>query len=222
MRLNPHFLFNCLQNIAALAGDDARAAGTMLVRLGDLLRVALRSDYQSEVSLAEEIRLTQAYLAIEQVRFGDRLSVLFELDPRAEHARVPSLLLQPLVENAIKHGLSGVSTGGIIWIRASVANAQLSLVIRDNGRGITPAQASGESGKGIGLSASRERLRRIYGEHQIFSIRSLPERGTEVAVTLPLSDPFRSVATRAPALGTAAAHENEYARTEATLRADRR
>jgi sensor histidine kinase YesM len=79
LRLNPHFLFNCLQNISALAADDAKTAGTMLARLGDLLRVALRGDYQTEITLADEAKLTQAYVSIEQVRFGDRLSVLFEI-----------------------------------------------------------------------------------------------------------------------------------------------
>ena len=117
MRLNPHFLFNCLQNISALAGQDAKAASQMLARLGDLLRVALRSDYKDEIPLSEEVALTRAYIAIEQVRHGNRLSVLFDIAPEAERVLVPNLLLQPLVENAIKHGIGGREKAGVIWVR---------------------------------------------------------------------------------------------------------
>jgi LytS/YehU family sensor histidine kinase len=193
MRLNPHFLFNCLQNISALAADDAKTASTMLALLGDLLRVALRGDYQTEITLADETKLTQAYLSIEQVRFGDRLSVLFEIDPAAERALVPSLLLQPLVENAIKHGLSEMDTGGIIWIRGALDDLSLTLSIRDNGRGFTSTEENRSLG-GVGLGATRERLTRIYGAQHTFLIRALPEGGTEVSISLPL----RSGATMNP------------------------
>jgi LytS/YehU family sensor histidine kinase len=193
LRLNPHFLFNCLQNISALAADDAKTASTMLARLGDLLRVALRGDYQTEITLADETKLTQAYLSIEQVRFGDRLSVLFQIDPAAEKALVPSLLLQPLVENAIKHGLSEMDTGGIIWIRGALDDFALNLSIRDNGRGF-PATDENRSLGGVGLGATRERLTRIYGAQHTFLIRALPEGGTEVSISLPL----RSGATMTP------------------------
>ena len=185
LRLNPHFLFNCLQNISALAADDAKTASTMLALLGDLLRVALRGDYQTEITLADETKLTQAYLSIEQVRFGDRLSVLFEIDPAAESALVPSLLLQPLVENAIKHGLSEMDTGGIIWIRGALDDLSLILSIRDNGRGFTSTEENRSVG-GVGLGATRERLTRLYGPRHTFLIRALPEGGTEVSISLPL------------------------------------
>jgi two-component system LytT family sensor kinase len=192
LRLNPHFLFNCLQNISALAADDAKAASTMLARLGDLLRVALRGDYQTEITLADETQLTQAYVSIEQIRFGDRLSVLFEIDPAAESALVPSLLLQPLVENAIKHGLSEMDTGGIIWIRGALDELSLSLSIRDNGRGFTSAEENRSFG-GVGLGATRERLTRIYGPRHTFLIRALPEGGTEVSISLPLRSGARMI-----------------------------
>jgi two-component system LytT family sensor kinase len=192
LRLNPHFLFNCLQNISALAADDAKAASTMLARLGDLLRVALRGDYQTEITLADETQLTQAYVSIEQIRFGDRLSVLFEIDPAAESALVPSLLLQPLVENAIKHGLSEMDTGGIIWIRGALDELSLSLSIRDNGRGFTSAEENRSLG-GVGLGATRERLTRIYGPRHTFLIRALPEGGTEVSISLPLRSGARMI-----------------------------
>ena len=183
IRLNPHFLFNCLQNISSLAGEDPKAASTMLARLGDLLRVALSDDYQAQISLLQEIALTRAYLALEQIRFGDRLSVLFSLDPLAERSQVPSLLLQPLVENALKHGLSRHGRG-LVSISSSIEAGMLILIIRDNGTG--SVENKGESaGFGVGLTATRERLKRIYGENQSLLLRSLPEGGTEVRVSLP-------------------------------------
>lgn len=183
MRLNPHFLFNCLQNISSLAGEDPKAASTMLARLGDLLRVALSNDYQTEISLREEIALTRAYLSIEQIRFGSRLSVLFALDPAAEGVRVPSLLLQPLVENALKHGLSGRGQG-LISIDSSIEADMLILTIRDNGSGLR-GKGGETAGFGVGLTATRERLRRMHGDHHSLLLRSLPEDGTEVRVALP-------------------------------------
>jgi sensor histidine kinase YesM len=206
MRLNPHFLFNCLQNISALAGHDAKAASQMLARLGDLLRVALRSDYKGEIPLTEEIALTRAYVAIEQVRHGDRLSVLFDIAPETERVLVPNLLLQPLVENAIKHGIGGRDKAGVIWVRAALeSNRQvhdplltdLVLTIRDNGAGLRVSNAA-ELQLGVGLGATKERLMRMY-ERQSLEIRPLPEGGTEVRIVLPAhssqraADPTRAV-----------------------------
>jgi two-component system, LytTR family, sensor kinase len=198
MRLNPHFLFNCLQNISALAGHDAKAASQMLVRLGDLLRVALRSDYKGEIPLTEEIALTRAYVAIEQVRHGDRLSVLFDIVPETERVLVPNLLLQPLVENAIKHGIGGRNKAGVIWVRAALeANRQvhdpltdLVLTIRDNGAGLRVSNAA-ELQLGVGLGATKERLMRMY-ERQSLEIRPLPEGGTEVRIVLPAHSSVRA------------------------------
>ncbi len=192
MRLNPHFLFNCLQNISALAGHDAKGASQMLARLGDLLRVALRSEYKSEIPLTEEIALTRAYVAIEQVRYGDRLSVLFDISPGTERVLVPNLLLQPLVENAIKHGIGGRDKAGVIWVQGTLeANRQvhddlpttLVLTIRDNGAGLPVSGAAGLQ-LGVGLGATKERLMRMY-ERQSLEIRPLPEGGTEVRIVLP-------------------------------------
>jgi two-component system, LytTR family, sensor kinase len=187
MRLNPHFLFNCLQNISALAGKDATAASQMLARLGDLLRVALRSDYKDEIPLSEEVALTRAYIAIEQVRYGNRLSVLFDIAPEAERARVPNLLLQPLVENAIKHGIGGRHKTGVIWVRGALeANYQsddVVLTIRDNGAGL-PVTDPAELRLGVGLGATKERLTRMY-DRQSLELRPLPEGGTEVRIALP-------------------------------------
>jgi two-component system LytT family sensor kinase len=199
MRLNPHFLFNCLQNISALAGHDPKAASQMLARLGDLLRVALRSDYKGEIPLTEEIALTRAYIAIEQVRHGDRLSVLFDIAPETERVLVPNLLLQPLVENAIKHGIGGRDKAGVIWVRSALeANRQihdlalidLVLTIRDNGAGL-PVSNAAELRLGVGLGATKERLMRMY-ERQSLEIRPLPEGGTEVRIVLPAHDFVRA------------------------------
>lgn len=187
MRLNPHFLFNCLQNISSLAGQDAKAASQMLARLGDLLRVALRSDYKHEIPLSEEVALTEAYIAIEQVRYCNRLSVLFDIAPGAEKALVPNLLLQPLVENAIKHGIGGRDKAGLIWIRGALeANYQsddLVLTIRDNGVGL-PVSDPAQLELGVGLGATKERLTRMY-DRQSLQLCRLPEGGTEVRIALP-------------------------------------
>ncbi len=183
MRLNPHFLFNCLQNISSLTAEDPGAASTMLARLGDLLRVALSNDYRKEIPLRDEIALLRSYLAIEQVRFGSRLSVLFALDPAADAVPVPSLLLQPLIENALKHGLYGCSQG-LISIGSTLEAGALILTIRDNGIGLHEDRGA-PAGFGIGLSATRDRLLSLYGDRQRLDLRTLPEGGTEVRVVLP-------------------------------------
>jgi signal transduction histidine kinase len=207
MRLNPHFLFNCLQNISALAGQDAKAASQMLARLGDLLRVALRSDYKHEIPLSEEVALTRAYIAIEQVRYGNRLSVLFDIAPETERVLVPNLLLQPLVENAIKHGIGGRDNTGVIWVRSALeANHQgddLVLSVRDNGAGL-PVRNAAELRLGVGLGATKERLMRMY-DRQSLAIQPLPEGGTEVRMVLPAhytvraADPAKAVEEHASA-----------------------
>ena len=194
MRLNPHFLFNCLQNISSLASEDPKAASTTIARLGDLLRVALSDDYQSQTSLRQEIELTRAYLAIEQIRFGDRLSVLFSLDPLAEGVHVPSLLLQPLVENALKHGLAQRGQG-LVSISSTMEAGMLKLAIRDNGVG-AGEDRGGTIGFGVGLATTRERLQRMYGERQSLSIRELPEGGTEIKLSLPAT--FASASSGLP------------------------
>jgi sensor histidine kinase YesM len=187
MRLNPHFLFNCLQNISALAAQDAKAACRMMVQLGDLLRVALRSDYKDEIALTEEVALTRAYVSIEQVRFGNRLSVLFDIAPETERVLVPNLLLQPLVENAIKHGIGGRDKAGVIWVQSALGgsdqSSELVLTIRDNGVGL-PVRDAGELQLGVGLGATKERLMRMY-DRQSLEIQPLPEGGTEVRIVLP-------------------------------------
>ncbi|HXE80618.1 MAG TPA: histidine kinase, partial [Vicinamibacterales bacterium] len=171
MRLNPHFLFNSLQNISVLALQDPHTASRMLTKLGDLLRVSLRRDGGPETTLQAEVALTEAYLAIEQMRFGDRLSSLVDLAPGTEEALVPSFLLQPLVENAIRHGLQGVRERGIIAIRSRIDDGALALSVADNGSG-PPSGSVGS--RGIGLGATCERLARMYPGEHTFSMHLLP------------------------------------------------
>jgi two-component system LytT family sensor kinase len=182
MRLNPHFLFNCLQNISTLAREDPQTASQMLTRLGDLLRTALQRDTQSESILKAELKLTQAYVSIEKMRFSDRLSVLLDIAPRTETALVPSFILQPLVENAIKHGLRNEQKNGVIWIRSTSDREELILIVSDNGAGISPEEIE----NGVGLDSTCERLKLMYAERHAFSIRRLPEGGTEVRIAIPL------------------------------------
>jgi two-component system, LytTR family, sensor kinase len=185
MRLNPHFLFNCLQNISTLARQDPDTASQMLTRLGDLLRAALRKGAQAETTLASEIALTKAYVAVEQMRFADRLSVFFEVEPGIDCSLVPTFVLQPLVENAITHGLRGPRGSGEIWIRGIRQLHQLVLTVSDNGSG-PPKEKLNDLELGIGLGSTCERLERMYpGQHSL-SIQKLPQGGTEVRIVVPL------------------------------------
>ena len=183
-RLNPHFLFNSLQNISVLTKQDPQTASRMLTVLGDLLRAVLRNDSQPETSLSEEIDLTRSYVALEQMRFGDRLHVTFDIADEVQQALVPSFLMQPLLENAIIHGLRGVRKTGIIAVRAAKEEDGLAITVTDNGIG-PPADAS-QMKIGVGLGSTCERLTRMYPERHAFSIRRPPEGGTEVRITLPL------------------------------------
>ena len=187
MRLNPHFLFNTLQNVSVLAQEDPKVASQMLTRLGDLLRAALRSETEPEVPLSAEIALTESYLHVEKMRFADRLNVSIDLAPGTVQAMVPTLLLQPLVENAIRHGLNGCASRGLISIRSELASRQLVLTVRDNGQGVAGACLD-DLVLGVGLASTRERLARMYKEDAELALRGLPEGGTEVRVRLP----FRS------------------------------
>jgi len=183
MRLNPHFLFNALQNISVLAQQDARTAGRMLTKLGDVLRTAIRADFQEHVSLRREIELTCAYLEVEKMRFGERLKYEVLLEFGTESAQVPSLLLQPLVENAIIHGLAAGTRGGKIQIRSCRQDGCLMLSVIDNGDGFLGSAEPLSTG--IGLTSTRERLERLYPKDgQRMTILSRPEGGTEVQICI--------------------------------------
>ena len=192
MQLNPHFLFNALNAVSSLMLKDVPAANKMLSRLGDLLRHSLEKSDQQEVPLQQEIEFLRRYLEIEQIRFGERLQLKVEIDASTLGAAVPNLILQPLVENAIRHAIEPQEAAGQIELRSLRANGRLLLQVSDNGPGLAPpiakaAEVSGDSRERIGLNNTRERLRKLYGENQQFDLVGNASGG----VTASLSIPFR-------------------------------
>ncbi len=183
-QLRPHFLFNTLNSILPLIGKDPERARQMVVRLGDLLRLSLRSEDAPLVTLADEIAILDKYLSIEKVRFRERLEIAVRVEPDVAAAHVPCFLLQPLVENAIKHGLADGGGRGRIAIHARRERRGLSISVRDNGPGLREGAADGA---GIGLSNTRRRLEALYpGVHRL-ELASLPGGGCEVSVQIPLT-----------------------------------
>ena len=180
-QLNPHFLFNTLNTISVLMSEDVVAANRMLLRLGDLLRTSLTTAATQEVELAQELEFVRGYLEIEQARLSDRLSVRLDIEPAALGARVPSLLLQPLVENAVRHGIAPRVGAGVIEIRAARRGDMLELSVRDDGPGLSSAPLR----DGIGLSATRSRLERLHGPRHRFDLRDADGGGLLVSVSLP-------------------------------------
>ena len=187
MQLHPHFLFNSLNAITVLVRDrDTVAAGRMLDLLSDVLRQVLRSDQAHEVSLSDELRFLERYLAIEQVRFSDRLTVRFDVDDTLLDAAVPEFLLQPLVENALRHGIAQRADAGAVEVSARRADDTLILSVTDNGPGLGAGRHDG-NGNGLGLANMRERLTTLYGSRAQLDLRARPgsERGTVAVVTIP-------------------------------------
>jgi signal transduction histidine kinase len=182
MQLNPHFLFNSLHSISALMHEDVERADSMIARLSDLLRAALDSSDTLEVPLRQEFDLLERYLAIEQIRFGDRLDVKIDAPPEILDAQVPNLILQPLVENAIRHGIEPRAKRGRVELRAQRADGTLTLEVSDNGPGLPSREPINE---GVGLSNTRTRLRTLYGEAHSFELRQSPEGGLLVRLTIP-------------------------------------
>jgi two-component sensor histidine kinase len=184
MQLHPHFLFNTLHTISVLMMRNVQAANRMLIRLSDLLRVTLETAGTEEVSLKQELDFLSGYLEIERTRFHDRLTVKMEIDSATLDARVPNLILQPLVENAIRHGIARRPEMGWIKIKASRAGAELCLEISDNGSGLA-VEGLANLKKGVGLSNTEARLKQLYGSRQRFELLSLPEGGVRVQVVIP-------------------------------------
>jgi two-component system, LytTR family, sensor kinase len=181
--LQPHFLFNTMHSISSLMLRDVRAADTMIARLSDLLRMTLEDEGEHLTSLQRELDFTQAYLDIEKIRFGDRLSVTFDVPPQALDIPVPHFLLQPLVENSIKHGISKRTAGGEILVVASVLKDKLRITVCDNGTGRGPAIPSPRTG--TGLRTTRERLRTLYGDDHQLNLKFSEEGAVEVTILLP-------------------------------------
>jgi two-component system, LytTR family, sensor kinase len=191
-QINPHFLFNTLNSIASLVRSRPEQARELIVRLANILRRRLR-DHDAFVAFSEELATTEDYLSIEVARFGgEKLRVLKEIDPQTLHIPVPSMLLQPLVENSIKHGLEPRIAGGAVTLRSRMEGNRLVIEVEDDGVGIAPGRAHSSGvlrGTGIGMKNVRERLQVLYGEAAAFDVTSRPGRGTKVTLAFPALTP---------------------------------
>jgi two-component system, LytTR family, sensor kinase len=180
-QLQPHFLFNALHAISALVWEDQARADRLLARLSDLLRLTLRSGTRVETTLAEEVALLQHYAEIQEARYGDRLRVSFDVESRVQEALVPRLILQPLVENAIRHGVTRRITPGQVEVRAWERAGRLHLTVRDDGVGLGT-----QVREGLGLSITRARLKQLYGREQRFALAPAPAGGAVCTLSFPL------------------------------------
>ncbi|MBC7798536.1 MAG: histidine kinase [Pyrinomonadaceae bacterium] len=187
MQLNPHFLFNTLNSISSLVLDNPKAANRMIARLGDFLRLTLDNDSNQEVTLERELEFLKCYLEIERIRFQDRLTINFEIDEATLNAQVPNLILQPLVENAIKHGIAPHAKSGRVDIRGYRKNGSLQLSVRDTGAGLSKVENGNPAKLGIGISNTRERLKQLYGENFKFDFANAAEGGLIVTVEMPFN-----------------------------------
>lgn len=184
-QLHPHFLFNTMNTIAVLVREGRNAeAVSLLSKLSGLLRMSLDSARVQEVTLRQEMEFLDRYLEIQEMRFADRLTIERRLEPAALEARIPYLLLQPIVENAILHGIAGKNGPGRVEIEARVENGLLKLEVRDDGPGFEPAVTAPRR-EGIGLGNTRERLTKIYGNRSQLVLKSEKGRGTTVSILLP-------------------------------------
>ena len=193
-QLNPHFLFNTLNTVSGFVREERNAeAADLIAELGQLFRQSFRLMDQDEVTLRRELGFLESYLAIERARFGNRLEVRFDVDHRALDVEVPTMILQPLVENAIRHGL-GDSEAGRITICAHRSNGHVRLEVRDDGRG-TQRPDDSDVGPSVGLANTRARLEKLYGSAASFAIGPAPDAGTLVSIVIPARE------TAAPAVG---------------------
>jgi sensor histidine kinase YesM len=187
MQLHPHFLFNTLHSISALLHRDPDTADRMIARLGDFLRLTLDNSGAQEVSLRKELEFLKCYLDIERVRFQDRLTTSLDVEPRALDSSVPNLILQPIVENALRHGLSHRAAGHL-EISAKRENGSLRIQVKDNGPGLSAITGpKTNTREGLGLSNTRARLEQLYGAAHRFEIENAPGGGLVVTLEIPAS-----------------------------------
>ncbi|HEY8188975.1 MAG TPA: histidine kinase [Pyrinomonadaceae bacterium] len=186
MQLHPHFLFNTLHSISALLTMDIESARKMITRLGDFLRLTLENSGSPEVTLQKEMEFLSCYLEIERIRFQNRLVTHMDLAEQTLDAKVPNLILQPIVENAIRHGIAPRSTPGLIEIEAKQHNGALRIQVRDNGPGLSQHRTSEYLlKKGLGLANTETRLKRLYGAAHLFDLRNNPDGGLIVTLEIP-------------------------------------
>jgi two-component system, LytTR family, sensor kinase len=192
-QLNPHFLFNSLNAVSTLVLEDNPPAATrMLAQIGDFLRTILAGDAAPELPLSDEIAFSEQYLAIEQTRLGPRLRVDLAIAPETLDALVPGMLLQPLIENAVRHGIAPVLEGGTVRVESKLDGAHLRICVRNSGPSRSPSPHSPESASGIGIRNTQERLQTLYGADHKFMLQWPANGGCEVTVELP----FRKSARR--------------------------
>lgn len=186
MQLHPHFLFNTLHSISALLNKDVASARKMITRLGDFLRLTLENSGSQEVTLRQEMEFLSCYLEIERIRFQNRLVTRMDLGEQTLDAQVPNLILQPIVENAIRHGIAPRSTPGLIEIEAKQHNGTLRIQVRDNGPGLSEHRTSDNLfKKGLGLANTETRLERLYGADHLFDLSNNPDGGLIVTLEIP-------------------------------------
>ncbi|HTF38826.1 MAG TPA: histidine kinase, partial [Blastocatellia bacterium] len=189
MQLHPHFLFNTLHSISALVHKNADAADKMIARLGDFLRLTLENSGAQEVSLGQELEFLKCYLEIERIRFEDRLTVQMNIEPQTLDARLPNLILQPIVENAIRHGISPRTTAGRIEIEARRLNGTLQVQVTDNGPGLSSDSSSGSIVKaGVGLANTQARLKQLYGDEHRLDLANAASGGLTVILEIPFRE----------------------------------
>ena len=185
MQLHPHFLFNALHSISSLQMIDSNAAQKMTALLGDFLRMTLRDVHQQEVPLRQELEFLQRYLAIEQMRFGSRLCFSVEAAPEILDTAVPQLILQPIVENAVRHGIAPYGSSGEIVVSAVRDGKRLLLTVQDSGPGILEDRFNLPAASGLGLSITRARLSQLYGPAQHLTLENVSLRGFRVQIEIP-------------------------------------
>jgi LytS/YehU family sensor histidine kinase len=185
MQLNPHFLFNTMNGISSLMRTDIAAADLMLEQLSRLLRITLHRGEAQFIPLSDEMEFIEMYLAMQDRRFAGRVQQQMSIDPHVHDAIVPTMILQPIVENAYAHGLSRLSSNGVLSIDASSEGSVLHLSVTNTGRGLQMTSQK-SSGNGVGLANVQDRLRMHYGDDQSFSISELEGNLVQVVITLPL------------------------------------
>ena len=185
-QLNPHFLFNSLNAVSTLVlKGDAPGATRMLSQIGSLLRASLDGPVVSEIAFSEELDFARKYIAIEQTRLGDRLQVAFDIAPETCDASVPSMLLQPLLENAVRHGVGRLRQGGVVAIRAAVESNRLRIMVGNSGPRHSTDLDNLDNRRGIGLANTLERLKRVYGPACEFHLRWPEPGGCELTIQVP-------------------------------------